>query len=198
MKLKAASIAVVAVLAVGGSATACGGGGGGGGNSTPPSSTPQTPQQSQTPKASQMPTDSTPRLAVGQTLHISTSPAELARPIPPGAADVTLLEVRVSKDFDVQKAEPGKQVVIWKFKVTNTGPDEFDLYPLTAPSRWTSNAQVATPGLFLGDVGDSLQPDPRPGESVTGSEAAVVPDQDGVLEFADRSGNPLFEIAVTR
>ncbi|MEU5002113.1 hypothetical protein [Streptomyces sp. NPDC021622] len=136
---------------------------------------------------------------MGQTLHISTSPAELARPIPPGAADVTLLEVRVSKDFDVQKAEPGKQVVVWKFKVTNTGPDEFDLYPLTVASRWTSNAQVAAPGLFLGDVGDSpLQPDPRPGESVTGSEAAVVPDQDGVLEFADRSGNPLFEIAVTR
>ncbi|WP_328681165.1 hypothetical protein OG905_36295 [Streptomyces sp. NBC_00322] len=196
MKHKAASIAVVAVLAVGGSATACGGDGGGGGNSTPskapPSSTPQTPKQSQTP------TSSTPRLAVGQTLHISTSPAELARPIPAGAADVTLLEVRVSKDFGVQKAEPGTQVVIWKFKVTNTGPDEFDLYPLTVASRWTSNAQVAAPGVFLGDVGDFLQPDPRPGESVTGSAAAVVPDQDGVLEFADRSGNPLFEIAVTR
>ncbi|MFF8657522.1 hypothetical protein [Streptomyces huasconensis] len=188
MKHKAASIVVVAVLAVGGSATACGGGGG---NSTPPkappSSTPQTP------------TSSTPRLAVGQTLHISTSPAEMARPIPAGTADETLLEVRVSKDFGVQKAEPGKQVVIWKFKVTNTGPDEFDLYPLTVASRWTSNAQVAEPGTFLGDVGGSgLEPDPRPGESLTGSEAAVVPDQDGVLEFADRSGNPLFEFAVTR
>jgi hypothetical protein len=33
---------------------------------------------------------------------------------------------------------------------------------------------------------------------VTGRDAASVPDQDGTLEFADRLGVPIFEIAVTR
>ncbi|MDQ0828175.1 hypothetical protein QF032_000019 [Streptomyces achromogenes] len=194
MKRKIASIAVVAALAVGGVA-ACGDG------DSSNHSTPKTPNSS-TPR---VPSPSIPRLAIGQTLHISTSPAQMARPIPAGAADVALLNLDVtmtyrSKDTrTVDKADPGEQFVIWTIKVTNTGPDEFDLYPLTAAQRWTSGGQVTAPGLFLG-LDDDLggKPDPRPGETVTGSSGAVVPEGSGVLEFSDRQGVPMFAVVVSK
>lgn len=201
MKHKTASITVAAVLVIGGVA-ACGGGDDG----AAPAPTLTGVEGVSPPPASPSPTSSIPRLAVGQTIHISTSPAQVARPIPAGAAEVTLRDVEVttiyrSKDnpSSVQEADPGEQFVIWTMKVTNTGPDEFNLYPLTVAQRWTSGGQVTGPDLFLG-IDDDLgsEPDPRPGETVTGSGGAVVPEGSGVLEFADRQGVPMFEIAVKR
>jgi hypothetical protein len=189
MKQKTASIATVIALVAGGAA-ACGGGDDG----VAPAPTLTGMEGVSPPPTSPPPTSSTPRLAVGQTIHISTSPAQVARPIPAGAADVTLRDLDVttiyrSKDnpASAQKADPGEQFVIWTMKVTNTGPDEFNLYPLTAAQRWTSDGQVTGPDLFLG-IDDDLggEPDPRPGETVTGSGGAVVPEGSGVLEFADR------------
>ncbi|GGV90688.1 hypothetical protein [Streptomyces massasporeus] len=199
MKYRTAGIgAVVAVLLVGGAA-ACGDGddkqvspeltGREGVSST---------QSPQTPTAY-----APPRLAVGQTIHISTSPAEMANPVPAGIADVTLVDLDVTKSlstefYGVTKADPGEQIVVWTIKVKNTGPDEFDLYPLTDAQRWTSSGHVTQPHDVSTDDSFVNQPEPRPGQTVTGSDAASVPDQDGTLEFDDRQGVPMFEIAVTR
>ncbi|MCX5256764.1 hypothetical protein OOK27_21940 [Streptomyces canus] len=155
------------------------------------------------PPSPQTPTYTPPRLAVGQTLHISTSPAEMANPVPGGIADVTLVDLDVTKSlhtefYGVIKADPGEQIVVWTIKVKNTGPDQFDLYPLTDAKRWTSSGQVTQPQDVSIDDSFIDQPEPRPGETVTGRDAASVPDQDGTLEFADRQGVPMFEIAVTR
>ncbi|MFJ5999115.1 hypothetical protein [Streptomyces sp. NPDC092370] len=113
--------------------------------------------------------------------------------------DVTTVHRSQDNPASVQEADPGEQFVIWTMKVTNPGPDEFDLYPLTVAQRWTSGGQVTGPDLLLG-VDDDLggEPDPRPGETVTGSGRAVVPEGGGKLEFADRQGAPMFEIAVKR
>ncbi|MFC8142972.1 hypothetical protein ACFUKV_14680 [Streptomyces paradoxus] len=199
MKYRTASLgAILAVLLVGGAA-ACGDGDdeqvspkltGREGVSPPP------PQQ--TPTAY-----TPPKLAVGQTIHISTSPAEMANPVPAGTADVTLVDLDVTKSlrtefYGVIKADPGEQIVVWTMKVKNTGPDQFDLHPLTDAKRWTSSGHVTQPQDVPIDDSFVDQPEPRPGQTVTGRDAASVPDQDGTLEFADRLGVPMFEIAVTR
>jgi hypothetical protein len=185
MKRRSASLsAVVAILLIGGAA-ACG-------DSNDEQVSPKlTGREGMSPPPPQQtPTAYTPpKLAVGQTIA--------------GIADVTLVDLDVTKSlrteyYGVIKADPGEQIVVWTIKVKNTGPDQFDLYPLTDAKRWTSSGHVAEPQDVPIDDSFVDQPEPRPGQTVTGRDAASVPDQDGTLEFADRLGVPMFEIAVTR
>lgn len=200
MKYRTASIGAVVVVLLAGGAAACGDGD----DKSSPTSTLTGREGVSPPPSPQTPTTyAPPRLAVGQTLRISTSPAEMDNPVPGGIADVTLVDLDVTKSlstefYGVIKADPGEQIVVWTMKVKNTGPDQFDLYPLTDAKRWTSSGQVTQPQDVSVDESFINQPEPRPGETVTGRDAASVPDQDGTLEFADRLGVPMFEIAVTR
>ncbi|MFD4370865.1 hypothetical protein [Streptomyces sp. NPDC058486] len=158
------------------------------------------------------PAEDVPQLKQGKTLTVKTAPIDIAD-VPASTAEVTLTALKQAdrlpqgRYLDPEVAERGSTFVCLEFRVENVGDEEFDTAFLSR-ARWTgedgetTQVDPETGGncAALGVVKENLlsEPDPRPGEFVRGTTVLEVPDdQPGVLEFSDRSENPLFTVATT-
>ncbi|MPY46919.1 DUF4352 domain-containing protein [Streptomyces phyllanthi] len=206
-------------MAAAGALTSCGSGGSEGREQRQAPSvhtaSPQTPRPASAIAEAAVGTpsgDDVPVLEKGQTLPVAIPEDEILN-IPASSADVTLTDYRQAdvlpqgEFLSPETADPQNTFVCLEFRVKNTGSADFDTAPLTQ-ARWTGkdgqtkqiDHELSGDCAELGFVKETLlnEPDPRPGEFVTGTTVFMVPDtQPGALEFSTDMEHATFKIEVS-